>query len=79
MKTFPTKKVKDVLQNLGLKPQCKGNGSGHEVWTDATGKRCNPVFRHKDLSQGSLYALGSQLESVGLCKRQVFMNSVRSI
>jgi hypothetical protein len=57
MKTYPAKKVKHILSKLGLQPQ-KGNGTGHEVWSNTEGKRCNPVFRHKDISQGSLYALG---------------------
>jgi hypothetical protein len=30
------------------------------------------------LSWGSLYALGNQLETVGVCKRQDFLSAVRS-
>ena len=77
MKSVPTKKVKSILHDLGLKSQ-RGNGSGHEVWIDPAGRRCLPVFRHKDLSWGSLYALGNQLETVGVCKRQDFLSAVRS-
>lgn len=76
MKTYPVKKVKHILQKLGLQPQ-RGNGTGHEVWGNTAGKACKPVFRHKDISQASLYALGDQLQSIGLCSRQAFMSEVR--
>lgn len=79
MKTIPNKKVKTVLHNLGLESQRTGNSTGHEVWTNQSGKHCTPVFRHKDMNIASLYALGKQLESIGLCTRQDFMTSVKLI
>lgn len=76
MKVIASKKVKVILQQLGLK-SVRGNGTGHEQWVDANGNRCLPVLRHKDISWASLYCLGEQLEANKICDRKQFLATVR--
>lgn len=77
MKTVATKQVKSVLLKLGLK-STKGNGTGHEQWKNANGNKCLPVLRHKEMSMGSLYCLGEQLESNRICTRREFLSAVQT-
>lgn len=61
---FDANAVREVLKKLGF--SYDGNTGGHEVWTNSTGRRVTPVLRHGTVSRGSLYALGHQLETVGV-------------
>lgn len=79
MKAISARKVKMILhQQLGLHQQC-GNRTGHEVWADGNGRRCHPVFRHKDMPFAALFTLGEELEGQGICGRQAFIKAVKSV
>lgn len=76
MKAISARKVKTILQQLGLK-SVRGNGTGHEQWIDANGNKCLPVLRHKDVNWASLYSLGEQLEANHICDRRQFLATIR--
>jgi hypothetical protein len=76
MKAIDSRKIKIILQQLGLK-SVRGNGTGHEQWVDVSGNRCLLVLRHKDVSWASLYSLGEQLEANKVCNRKQFLAAAR--
>ena len=78
-KYYPTRKVREILRDhLGLRPLGRGDGSGHERWGTDDGRCVRPVFRAKEISLGSLFALGQSLETQGVIERRAFMTLLRS-
>ena len=78
MKTAPASRVRSTLRAFGLHQTSQGNGTGHEVWTDARGRSCRPVLRKKDISMASLFSLGQELSTHGICTRREFLFAVKA-
>jgi hypothetical protein len=77
MKTIAANQVRYVLRrHFDLRPRAKGNGSGHDIWVDGSGRSCRPVLRHKDIPMAILYSLGLELEAKGICDRKQFIRAV---
>lgn len=74
MKQVSSRKVRKALMSLGLSKCRSGNGTGHEVWSDATGRRCHPAIRSHDISYAVLFSLGKELEAKGICSRRAFLS-----
>ena len=72
-----SRQVKKALRGLGFRP-VDGTG-GHEIWENDRGRRVTPVFRHKELTSGSFFALTQQLEGFGICKRSDFKRTVQAV
>ena len=77
-KHYQTRRVREILRDhLGLKQFGKGDGSGHERWGTGDGRYVRPVLRAKEISLGSLFALGQSLESQGFIERRTFLTLVK--
>lgn len=77
MKAIPVKVVRRVLQQLGLQPQPRGNGTGHELWVSPKGRTCKPKLCKKDVDIAVVFSLGKELESKGLASRRAFLGALR--
>ena len=79
MKVASVRKVRRLLRKVGFRKSPKGNATGHEVWSDALGRRCLPVMRRKEIHIGQLYCLAHQLETNGVLSRTEFFDLLQSI
>src|SRR5208283_900381 len=61
--TYSTKGIRQVLRKLGFKPLSGGAATGHEVWGNTCGKTIRPLLRKKTIHVGSLFCLGTEIES----------------
>ena len=77
MKQVSARAVRDGLRNLGLRPVNRGDGTGHEIWSDRKGRTCRPVLRKRVVAFGVLYSLGLEMQSKGICTRREFMRMFR--
>lgn len=77
MKAIPTKAVRRVLRQFGLRPRARGNATGHEVWVDPCGRTCRPVLRKKDVPFAIVFSLGQELEGKQIASRTVFLAALR--
>jgi hypothetical protein len=79
MQSITAKRIERVLRRgLGFRPANSGNGSGHDVWMDGSGRTCHPVLRHKDIAIAVVYSLSMELESKGVVQRRQFMQLLRA-
>lgn len=78
MKTIPARRIREVLRSVfGLRPAPQGDGTGHEVWRDATGRCCRPVLRKCDVAYAIAFSLGSEMEAKGIATRRAFLAALR--
>lgn len=78
MKAVPAKIVRRVLQQLGLQPHPRGNGTGHQVWVSPEGRTCQPKFCKKDMNMAVVFSLSQELQSKGIVSRRAFLAALRS-
>jgi len=77
MKAIETKKVRQVLKDLGFKP-VPGKANGHALWQDSWGRCCRPVLRSKEIGYAVAFSLGLELENKGICNRQQFLLALKN-
>jgi hypothetical protein len=78
VKTMPARQLRKVLLQMGLKP-CRGNGTGHEIWSDGTGRICHPVLRKKDCPYQSLFVLASEMVTKGIIvNKHVLLSALKA-
>ena len=71
-----SKRIRRALFALGFRPLSSGTG-GHEIWEDSQRRRVKPALRKKEIHEGSLYALGVQLEGLGVCTKNDLRQAIR--
>lgn len=76
MKHINRRRVIEALRKLNLKRYSTGNGTSHQVWKDEKGHTCHPKLTSKTINLASVYCLGNELETNGICQRRIFMQIV---
>ena len=76
MPFYTTKRVRAVLQSLGLHP-LKGKAEGHEFWGNDKGRTCRPRLHSREMALAHVFSLGHELEAQGICSRTDFLRAVK--